>query len=73
MKKPQLTKSSRLLVLGIFVSMVGVFVGLAGLMADNEFAKPILIVSVTGMIAVFWLSDALQPFDRFSSRERKQD
>lgn len=73
MKVPRLTKSSRLMVLCIFVSMVGVFIGVGGLMAGREFAKPILIASATGMIAIFWLSDSLQPFDRFSSRKRKQD
>ncbi len=41
MNEPCLTTSSRLLVLGIFVSMVGVFIGLAGLMAGYKFAKPI--------------------------------
>ncbi|MDP9571924.1 UNVERIFIED_ORG: hypothetical protein J2W66_002409 [Agrobacterium larrymoorei] len=73
MNEPRLTTSSRLLVLGIFVSMVGVFIGLAGLMAGYEFAKPILIASAVGMIAVLWLSDVFGPFDRFSSRKRKQD
>lgn len=73
MNEPRLARSSRLLVLGIFASMVGVFFGLAGLMAGFEFAKPILIASATGMIAVFWLSDVFGPFDRFSSRKRKQD
>ncbi len=73
MKVPRLTKSSRLMVLCIFVSMVGVFIEDGGLMAGLEFAKPILIASATGMIAIFWLSDALQPFDRFSSRKRKLD
>ncbi|MGV1915727.1 hypothetical protein [Rhizobium sp. 22-785-1] len=68
-----MTKSSRLMVLCIFVSMVGVFIEVGGLMAGREFAKPILIASATGMIAIFWLSDALQPFDRFSSRKRKLD
>ncbi|WP_296098402.1 hypothetical protein [uncultured Agrobacterium sp.] len=68
-----MTKSSRLMVLCIFVSMVGVFIGVGGLMAGREFAKLILIASATGMIAIFWLSDALQPFDRFSSRKRKLD
>ncbi|WP_421361001.1 hypothetical protein [Agrobacterium rosae] len=73
MSERELSGSASILLLCIFVLMVGVFVGIGGLIAGWVFAKPILIASAIGMVAVFWLADAFKSFDRFSFRKRKQD
>ncbi|WP_320201503.1 hypothetical protein RMR16_006920 [Agrobacterium sp. rho-13.3] len=75
MEKSRLGGTSRLIVLCIFVVMCGVFLGIGGLLAGWVFAKPLLIGSGIGLVAIFWLTDALKPetFDRFSFRKRKQD
>ncbi len=63
------------ILLCMFVAMCGIFVGVGGLLAGWTFAGPLLIGSGIGLAVIFWLTDALRPetFERFSSRERKQD
>lgn len=75
METSRLGGSALLILLCMFVSMCGVFLGVGGLLAGWTFAKPLLIGSGLALAAIFWLADTLRPeiFERFSSRKRKQD
>jgi hypothetical protein len=64
-----MTFGLKLMVLTIFISVLGVFLGVAGMIAGWAWAKGIGLVSVVLLAIVFWL----EPNDRFLFGSKKED
>lgn len=69
-----MTLGMKMMVFIIFISVVGLFLGLAGLVLDWQIAKTLGIVSGGILAIVFWLSSGVrnETLDRFL-RGRKED
>ena len=69
-----MTFGMKMMVLIIFVSMMGLLLGFAGLVFDWQIAKTLGTVSAVILAIVFWLSSGVrnETLDRFL-RGRKED
>jgi hypothetical protein len=69
-----MTLGMKMMVFIIFISVMGLFLGFAGLMFDWQIAKTLGIVSGVILAIVFWLSSGVknETLDRFL-RGRKED
>ncbi len=70
-----MTAGMKVKALAIFVSICGLFFGLAGLLFDWQLAKTIGIVSAAALAAIFWLSAEVKSktLDRFLTGRKRQD
>jgi hypothetical protein len=65
----------KVMALAIFISICGLFFGLAGLLCDWQLAKTIGIISAAALAAIFWLSADVKnkTLDRFLTGRNRQD